>query len=196
MSAISTIHEHDRDLPSPIPRVSRLPSRPASWVAKPLSRPDQPSFLGSGARCGFHRSEQPRRDCSQRDFLPRPRGSGTFCRERVVYEHVERAAVRPDSSVRTARRTMYASRSLPGLGPLAPPFSTSSEAAGGAAPPGARNAHPLRAHRASPLARDPPPAILLARDLPAGPLPVLPREEERDRQSPRCLPSWAALLRI
>jgi len=68
-----------------------------------------------------------------------------------------------------------------------------TETAGGAALSGARIAHPLRAHPASLLARGAPPAISLAQDLPVGPLPAFPREEERDRQSPRCLPSWAAL---
>jgi len=55
--------------------------------------------------------------------------------------------------------------------------------------PGARNAHRLRAHQARPLARSPPPAIPLSRDLPAGPPPAILREEERDWRSPRCLPS-------
>jgi hypothetical protein len=59
--------------------------------------------------------------------------------------------------------------------------------------PGVRSAHLLRAHPASLLARDPPLGLLLARDLPAGPLPAFLREEDRDRLHPRCLPSWAAL---
>jgi len=55
--------------------------------------------------------------------------------------------------------------------------------------PGVRSAHRLRAHPTSLLARDSPPAILLARDLPAGPLPAFLREEERARLRPRCLSS-------
>jgi hypothetical protein len=55
--------------------------------------------------------------------------------------------------------------------------------------PGVRSAHRLRAHPANLLARDPPLGLLLARDLPAGPLPALLREEDRARLRPRCLPS-------
>jgi hypothetical protein len=58
---------------------------------------------------------------------------------------------------------------------------------------GVRSAHLLRAHPANLLARDPPLGLLLSRDLPAGPLPALLREEDRARLRPRCLPSQAAL---
>jgi hypothetical protein len=53
----------------------------------------------------------------------------------------------------------------------------------------------LRAHRASSLTRNPPPGASLSQDLPAGPLPVSPREGSHVPRSPRCLPSRAALLR-
>jgi len=58
---------------------------------------------------------------------------------------------------------------------------------------GVRSAHRLRAHPANLLARGSPLGLLLARDLPAGPLPALLREEDRARLRPRCLPSRAAL---
>jgi len=54
-SAIGTIHEHDRDLPSPVPARLKLPRDAPLRVAGPLSGLDQPSFLGSGIRHGFRR---------------------------------------------------------------------------------------------------------------------------------------------
>lgn len=44
MPAICTIHEHDRDLPSPVLHLRGCPRELLSWVALPLPRPDQPSF--------------------------------------------------------------------------------------------------------------------------------------------------------
>lgn len=106
---------------APFRRAPRsCPRGAASWVARPLSGPDQPSSFGSGIRYGFRRLGHPPDVIAHTEVgYPDPRGPDTFCREPVM------------------------------------------ETAGGAAPSGAHEAHPLRAHRASPLARDPPPASCL-----------------------------------
>jgi hypothetical protein len=135
--------------PEPHSCASRgCPREAPSWVTRPLSGPDQPSFLGSGARIRLSPVRAPPGAIARSEVgYPDPRDPDTFCRELVT------------------------------------------ETAGDAALPGARNAHRLRTHQARPLARGPPPAIPLSRDLPAGPPPAILREEERDWQSPRCLPS-------
>jgi hypothetical protein len=104
-----------------------------------------------------------------------------------------RAAVRPDSSVRTARRTKYAPPSPPGLGPLAmlgrhaprrleePPRRVRVDAPF-TSPPG----EPACARRAAgDHARARPSGRTASHDP--------PRRGARSA-SPRCLPSWAALL--
>jgi hypothetical protein len=137
-SAISTIHEHDRDLPSPIrPAPRGCPRGTASWVAQPLSGPDQPSFLGPGADAAFA-DRAPLAVIAHTEVgYPDPRDPDTFCRELV-------AASAPKSCCTT--RFVSQDRSTYEVRPAVPAWprtardarSTCSETAGGAAPPGAR----------------------------------------------------------
>lgn len=71
--AISTIHEHDRDLPNPVPHLTRLPSRDASLggLAPFGARPAEPPSVRGPPRLSPRRAP-PGSDCSPRGWLPRP----------------------------------------------------------------------------------------------------------------------------
>lgn len=154
MPAISTNHEHDRDLPSPAPLFRGCPRCSPGcpralrcWVTLPLSRSlarsltrlGQPSFPRSGAfACeafeGFTPALAPPAAIARPEVgYPDLGDPDTFCRRRVA------------------------------------------RWAGGANLAGCLRIL-LRAHPASPLARDPRPGASLSQDLPAGQLPVSPRE--------------------
>lgn len=72
-SAISAIHEHDRDLPSPVSARRRLPSQHVSTGNRaPLrARPAELPW-NQGFDRAFAGRTPPGRDCSRRGWLPRP----------------------------------------------------------------------------------------------------------------------------
>jgi len=155
--AISTIHEHDRDLLSPVRQLRGCPQKPLPWVA----------CLLRGASCEAWPAELPLIR-SPRRLSPPERPPDAIARSEVGYPD-------PGDPDTFCRRRV-------------------ARGAGGATLAGGLRLL-LRAHRASSLARNPPPGASLSQDLPAGPLPVSPREGSHVPRSPRCLPSRAALLR-
>lgn len=173
MSAIGAIHEHYRDLPSPIPHCLEVALGAASWVAHLFrGRPTElPWFRGSPrlspARAAL--AVIAHREALYPDRVARaPSVASSWLRA------YRRAAVRPGSSVRTTRRINTPSRSFPGFRPLARFFDAlwsgwRSRPAGCTKP-----RTPLRAHPASLLSRDPPPESLLARGFRQGRFPCSP----------------------
>lgn len=70
---------------TPFVRIPRLPSTYASWVAEPLSGPDQPGFLGSGARVRLAPVRAlPAAIARTEVFYPDPCDPDTSCREPVT----------------------------------------------------------------------------------------------------------------
>jgi len=83
--AISTIHEHDRDLPNPAPQLPRLPPRDAlpGGLAPFGARPAEPLGIRGPQRVSSRRAP-PAAIARLEVGYPDPHGSDTFCRRRVA----------------------------------------------------------------------------------------------------------------